>query len=304
MTTHLARWLLMFVIGTWLCTDARVAIAAGTIDTATEGKTDGVFKASGLEPSNGTTERYFLYQETSAGSGTFERIGAFNTDNKGNITESLPLVPPTADDESLPLKKGRKVRLSRDRTKADPIPGIGDKTVSSISIGPLGPLFPGDNRLASFDLPQSTSDGAFVLLETWDAGTFYSLSLLPAEASWRDFGVSLVTDGDLSVALLGITPQTILLQVLSDPTITTSDDIHFFGLGINVLPDAKSVGLELGWLGSYSAFLNGQFLNSASSDHFVVREVDRVAVAEPPVWSLMALVGLMLVPFYRRFMVF
>jgi hypothetical protein len=110
---------------------------------------------------------------------------------------------------------------------------------------------------------QSVFDGTSTLLETWDANTVISIGLFPSDASWVDMGASIVPHGDLQATILSVTAQFITIQIVADPTHTTSDDLEVQGVGIDV-STLGSVAVEVNFNGSTSEYVDNVLVQSDS----------------------------------------
>lgn len=80
-----------------------------------------------------------------------------------------------------------------------------------------------------------------------------------------------------------MTPQALTVRVLGDPTPLTGDDVRLLGMGIDVLPGVDSVGLSLGWQGTTSCYVNGEFWTSGSATEMESHEWTRLNVVPEPV---------------------
>ncbi len=248
--------------------------AAADVSVAKKAKLTGRVSVSGKSPN--TT--YHVWQSDiialPGAQLSYVDIGArITTDASGNGTVEIP------NTSASTLQVGHRVAIGdaeeRDPNQAAPIVDTSEKYWASSDVLP-GLNGPGTGTLAQAVLGQGST-----LLETWDANAVYSLSLNPAEASWVNMGVGISAMGDLQVELTQVTAQTIAFRVLSDPTFTTLDDVHITGVGMNVVaPIGGSVGIQLGFSGSASNYIDGQYLDSFSGAGQY--EYQRLAVVPAP----------------------
>lgn len=158
-------------------------------------------------------------------------------------------------------------------------------------------LTPGSSGPRTVRLRQAVVFNGKTFLETWDAGTVVSFKLNAIDAKWVNLGAAVVPHGDLSASLISVTDSRVTVQINSDPTHTTVDDLEISGIGINVLT-LGSVGVDLEWTGSSSQYLDGTLLSSRTWGTPQSYEFGRFS---PPVphsapmlgdWGIASLMGL------------
>lgn len=124
----------------------------------------------------------------------------------------------------------------------------------------------GVDQPVSVVLGQTVIDAAGgVLLETWENGANWILQLDPNQATWQTGSTPTVfdTEGDLSASVVSITSAEVTLQIVSDPTPETPNDIVIEGLRINV-PDPAVLSIHplMGLHGDMDLFYEGVLLDS------------------------------------------
>jgi hypothetical protein len=230
--------------------------AIASITVATRGVFTGRVSVSGKTPNS----NYEVWQSTGpagpAGNKYIDTGFRIDTDAAGNGTVSIP------NTSSGTLHVGHNVKVGNSTApNSQPArvvvsagtglwPGNWFATLQPGASGPHGLLF-----------RQAVTDGSTTQLETWDAGTMISIDLQPQEASWINMGAMIVPHGDLQAMLVNVSPQSIVVQIIADPTHTTVDDLEIQGIGINVVT-LGNVGVHFLWTGSTSEYLNNVFVQS------------------------------------------
>ncbi|MDP1663162.1 MAG: GC-type dockerin domain-anchored protein [Phycisphaerales bacterium] len=208
------------------------------------------------------TDYRIYHSNLPSGGGGYTRTGHIirtGPDN-GSPTGSGSITIRHSDSE--PVRAGHHLQLGDANNPNAP----NDQHPSGVPIefpapDPRSPVVPGANPPEPIVLRQAMQAPGVMVIETWDPGTVYQLVLDPAEASWINAGCAVSGTGDLQVQLLQCTAQNIVFQIMSEPTMFPPNDVVITGVGVQVQgqPCGPGVGLRLGFTGTSSVFLNGQF---------------------------------------------
>ena len=253
----------LFVVFALFALQMDVDLLNAEVNAALRGKFAGVVKIRNKQ----ANKTYTVEQSTAPGSNQYVDTGyEITTDAQGNGSVRIPNI------YSGRLLTGHTIRVGTNtavvKKVKDWFPGVAE----------------GPQELDEIVLSQVVAPGsANALMETWNPDTIMVLQLDPNEASWFNINPQLQTDGDLQAELLELTPQEIVIRVIDDPTMISIDEIHLFGIGIDVQPGVPQLHPQLGMMGSADYFINNEHFGTEQHLQMVWMPMDPIQLQFDPV---------------------
>lgn len=257
----------IFVVGF-----ALVAIASARAEVTYAGK--GLFGGRVTITGKAPNTTYTIFQTVRARGGAYVATPhTITTDGAGNGSIYIN------NNDATPLTKHRLIAIGTGAT-----PNSQPPEIVVVARGIFGPQLyasftPGMNSPLTCTLYNTvaTNEGDYV--QTWQPGAKISILLNPAEAQWQNMGAQITTTGDLQAQIINIGPAAITVQIVSDPTPLTNDEIQISGIGVNCLMGLNSrFPIRTAVQGPTSDFVGGIFMGNQNFPSQVESPYDSAVV--------------------------
>ncbi len=199
---------------------------------------------------------YTLWQTVRARGGAYVAMPhTITTDGAGNGTIAIN------NNDATPLTKHRLIKIGTASAPDNQPPDIVVLAQGVFGTHLYASFNPGMNGPMTLSLANTVATNAGPFTQTWNPGTTVSILLNPAQAQWINMGAFLTTTGDLQAQILNIGPAAITVQIISDPTPLSNDEIKLSNIGVNCsMPLDSRFPIRMGVQGTSTEFVNGIFM--------------------------------------------